>query len=112
MELVNINIIRIQHFQAGFQILAHICPVLGAAFGGNHQLVAEALKGIAQLFLAVGVGPGGIEIIHASLKGTAQQGGGFLLTDTLNGQSPESVFFNLYTCAAKHDTAHGIILPR
>ena len=62
-------------------------------FSGKIDLVADAqgAEGRAQLFLAVGISPGGVEKADAAVKGPAQEMDGVLLADSLHRQRSEAV---------------------
>ena len=67
MELIKINIIRPQIFQAGLHVRRHGLFCQPAALGGQHKLIPDALQGVAQVLLADGVAPGGVDVIDPRL---------------------------------------------
>ncbi len=73
MELIQVDVIGAQVPEGGVQVLPEILCVLGGGLGSNIDLAADALEGLAQLHLAVGVGAGGVEEADAGLVGLAGQ---------------------------------------
>ena len=73
VELVQVDVLSAQVPEGGVQVLPEILCVLGGGLGSNIDLAADALEGLAQLHLAVGVGAGGVEEADAGLVGLAGQ---------------------------------------
>ena len=67
VDLIQVNIVRAQIFQALFNVRRHGVPGAGHALGGNHKLLPDALKGVAQIFLTDGVSPGGVDEVHPGI---------------------------------------------
>ena len=97
VELIEVDKIGAQLPQAGFQVLPQLSAGLGVGLGGDDHLVPDAGEGEAHLLLAVGVGPGGVEVVDPAVHRFAQQAGRFLLGDALNGQASKAVFLDLDT---------------
>ena len=95
VELIDVDIVCIQVSQAGLQVLPQLPARLGVGLGGNYHLVPYAREGIAQLLLAVGVGPGGVKVVYAPVHRLAQEPGGLLFGDALDGQTAKAVFLDL-----------------
>ena len=95
VELIDVDIVCIQVSQAGLQVLPQLPARLGVGLGGDYHLVPYACEGIAQLLLAVGVGPGGVKVVYAPVHRLAQEPGGLLFGDALDGQTAKAVFLDL-----------------
>jgi hypothetical protein len=63
VELVDVDVIRLQLGEACFQALNKLAPIFCHGLGGQEKVVLPALKGGAQLFFAVCESPGGVEKI-------------------------------------------------
>ena len=92
------------------QILPEVLCVLRCRFGGDIHFRADAVKGFAQLHLAVGVGAGGIKKADACLVSLAGQIDGIFLRDALDGQCAETIFVHRDAGAAKGDQIHSCFL--
>lgn len=105
--LVEINIIRVQPGQAQFQF-GHglLCPAL-AGLGGDDELVPDAGKGPAHLFLAVQVLVGGIEKGDALVHSVAQHGLGLGEPQPNNGNAAEADGGNDQTGLSQIHELHG-----
>ena len=69
MNLIQIDIIRAQIMQAGFNILRHRFLCAGHGLGRQHKFFAQAaFQRFAQKRLADRVAARGIDIIHAALR--------------------------------------------
>ncbi len=92
VELVNVNIVGLQGFQAGVEILPEILCLQGGGFGGDHNIFPHVVEGITDFGFAVRIGTGSIKVIDAMVVGFAEQLGCFLHGNTLNRQGAETVF--------------------
>ena len=90
MELIKINIIRPQIFQAGLHVRRHGLFCQPAALGGQHKLIPDALQGVAQVLLADGVAPGGVDVIDPRLHQLPDESLGPLRIDALDGNAAEA----------------------
>ena len=106
VELIQINVIRPQVVQGGVQILPEFLRVLGGGLGGDVDLASDAVEGLSQLHLAVGVSPGGVEEADArpiSLPGQMHR---ILLRNALDGQRAKTVFVHRDAGAAQSNHIH------
>ena len=110
MELVKVDVVGAQVGKRSVQVFPEVLSVLRRRLGGDVHLRADAVKGFAQLHLAVGVGAGGVEKADACLVGLAGQIDGVLLRDALDGQRAEAVFVHRDAGAAKGDHIHSCFL--
>ena len=62
----------------------------GAGLGGDEEVSAHIGQRHADLFLAVGIGVGGVEEVDAAVIGAAEQARGLLLGKALHGQRTET----------------------
>ena len=106
VELIDIDVIGVQHFETGLQVLPHLLGVGSGGLGGDDHLAAHSREGSPYLCLAVGVGPGGVIKRHAAVKGTVQQPHGLFLTDALNGETAKAIFFNDNAGGTQRDVCH------
>ena len=88
------------------QILPKVLCVLRCRFGGDIHFRADAVKGFAQLHLAVGVGAGGIKEADTRLVSLAGQKDCVLLGNALDGQSTKAVFVHGDAGAPQCDHIH------
>ena len=110
MELVNIDVIGAQVAQRGFQILSELSTVFGSGFAGDKNLAADSLQRLAQLNLAVGIGPGGVKVSDSALIGHADQAHGLLLRNALNRKRAEPVLINGNSCFSQCYLEHVFFL--
>ena len=106
VELVDVHIVGAQIVQGGMQVLPELLRVLGGGLGGDVDLGADAVKGFAQLHLAVGVGAGGIKEADARLVSLAGQKDRILLGNALDGQGTKAVFVHGDAGAPQCDHIH------
>ena len=92
MKLINVDIVRLQIAQAGFQILTEVLRVLGGCFGADNELFTNIRESGTHFFFAVGIGPGGIEIIDTVVKGFLQKIDSLLFRYALYGKRSKTVF--------------------
>ena len=98
VELIDVDIVGVQKAQAGLQMLPHTLGGLSAGLGGNHYFFPHTGEGVSHLLLTVGVGPGGVKVVHSPVHRLVEQIGGLLLRHPLNGQTAEAIFLNFDTC--------------
>ena len=102
VKLIHINIVRVHQTQARLEILPEPLRRLRRRFCRNVQLLAQSVpEGRANLFLAVSIAAGCIEIADSAFVGFLQQGSGGVKRDTLNRQSAEPVFFHFNACSSQ-----------
>ena len=105
MELVDVDVIRLQEPQRGLKLRPEVLRGLRLGLGGDINLIApslkQLLKGVSQLLLAVAVGAGCIEKAHAALVGPAQDAHGCLHIHPLYGQGAEGVLGDGDACASQ-----------
>ena len=106
VELKQINVVRLQTAKALLNMAQDRLLVLATALGGDHHILANTLKGNAQLFLAVGVGVGGVKIVDAALVSLADQLHRVRLGNALDGQGAEGCLGHPKVCAAESDLFH------
>ena len=92
MELIDVDIVGLQIPQAGLQVRPEALRRGGRRFGGEIERVPTVREGVADLLLAVGIEPGGVEEGDARIQRHAEKPGGLLPGDALDGQRPEAVF--------------------
>ena len=76
VELIDIDIVRLQESQRSLQILPESLRGLGMGLGGDIDLFPvepTVSKGSPQFLLAVRIGSGGVKIPHAALIGPPQK---------------------------------------
>ena len=110
VELIQVDVIGAQIGQGSVQVLPEVLCILRRRLGGDVHLRADAVKGLAQLDLAVGVGAGGIKKADACLVSLAGQIDGIFLRDALDGQCAEAIFVHRDAGAAKGDHIHSCFL--
>ena len=112
VELIDIDIVRLQKLQRGLQILPETLGGLSVGLGGDVHFLSlqpAVAEGSAQLLLAVRISSGGIEIAHAAFIGPPQELYCFLLRDALNGQRAESILRDHDPGGSQGDAFH--VLP-
>ena len=102
MDLIKVNIVRPQVGKADINILCHSLLRPRHTLGGDDELVPDALQGIAQVFLADGVAPGGINVIHAGIHQCLHQRLGALRVDALDGNAAKAHTGDLQTGLSKN----------
>ena len=78
--------------------------------GGNKDPIPHSVKGCAQFFFAVGVGPGCVEEGHAAVIGTAQQLDCGLQIRALDGQGAKGVLRGCNAGFTQGKQFHNILL--
>ena len=107
VKLVNINIIGFEHFKALLQPLLHQLRCGGSRLGGDDDVFSDIAQCPAELVLAVGVGIGGIVEIDSCLISGAENSGGLLLRNPLNGQRAEGRAADGKTGSTETGVLHG-----
>ena len=110
VELVQIDVVRPQVVQRGVQVLPELLRVLRRRLGGDVDLRADAVEGLPQLHLAVGIGPGGVEEADARPVSFPGQMHCILLRNALDGQRAKAVFVHRDAGAAQSNHIHSISL--
>lgn len=87
MELEEVDVIRLHHLQAVFNVREHACARAVRALGREHNLIAHVAERKADLLLAVGIGVGSVKIADAAVEGCAEELHGVLLRAALHGQA-------------------------
>jgi hypothetical protein len=108
VELVDVDMVGFQVGEGGMQVLPEFFRGLGHGLGTEGEPVPLAREGGAQLFLAVRVGPGGVEEGHAPLQGQVQDADGGVHVHPLDGQSPEAVLGGGDAGLSQGDGFHGV----
>ena len=99
VELININIIRLQIFKALFQILTHCFSGLRSGFCGNIKFLPDAaLKSETKLVFTVTVRSRCVKETDSSVIGLAKQIDSRIITDPLNGKGSKTVFVHHNFC--------------
>ena len=91
VELVDVDVVGLQHLQTVVQMLPEGLRIFGAGLGSDVDVVPHVVEGQADLLLTVGVHIGGVEEGKARLIGPAQEPSGVFLADTLDGQGAEGI---------------------
>ena len=87
VELKKVDMPGAQHLQAVLNVGEHALAVSGLTLGREHDCPAHVRERKADLFLAVGIGVGGVEIADAALVGRLQQPYGIVLFAALQRQT-------------------------
>ena len=90
VDLVEVNIVRAEVTQARFNVRRHGLGGAGHALGGEDEMLPDALQTVAQVFLADGVAPGGVDVIDAGVLQKVHQLPGALPVDALDGNAAEA----------------------
>ncbi len=98
VELVELYMVGPQQPQRSLQVFPETSGIRCARLGGDDHAVATVVECGSQLFLAVGIETGSVEIVHAIVERLMEQPHRFLLADALDGQRTESVSGNLKVC--------------
>ena len=110
VELEQVDVIRAEAPQALLNVGSDRFFIFSGTLGGDHHLVPDAVQGLAQLFLAVGVHIGGVEVVDAAIHGPADQLHRVRLGDPLDGQGAEGCLGDVQLRAAQSDFFHGPLL--
>ena len=90
MNLVQVNIVGAEVFQADINILRHGLRRAGHALGGKDEMFPDALQAGAQVFLADGIAPGSIDVIDAVFQQLVHNRFRSLRVNALDGDSPKA----------------------
>ena len=110
MELEQVHIVRAQLLKGGAQVLPELRRGETGDLGGDKDLLPHSGEGRAHLLLAVGVGPGGIEVVDPSVHRPAEELGCFLFGDALDGQASKAVFLDGDAGASQLNARHKSLL--
>ena len=108
VELVQLNVVGAQVFQAFGQLGAHILGGEGAAFGGQHELIPQAqfFQRLPDPAFADGVCPGGIDIVDACFMHRLEQSAGARLIDALDGNTAKAQTGDFQAGLAQRNILH------
>ena len=108
VELVQVNVIGAQVFQAGGKLGFHLCLGQRTALGGKDKFIPQAqfLQRLADPLLADGVSAGGINIIDARLMRGFQHGAGARFINALHRNAAKAQARNPQPGAAKINILH------
>ena len=67
VNLVKVNVVRSQVFQAGLNVCRHGVPGPGHTLGGQDKILPDALQGVAQILLADSIAPGCVNEVHPGI---------------------------------------------
>ena len=112
MELVNVYVVCLQVFKAGFQILPEAFSVLRTCLCADNKLVACVLKCLAQLYLTVGVGSCCVKVVDAIVKSLLQQILFLRATNTKTKQSGRGNGAEKYVTKAERGAGVGLAKQR
>ena len=93
--------------QAVFDMREHACLVARLALGRDHDLIPYVFQGETELFLAVGIGVGRVEIADAALVGRADQLYAVIHVAALHGQAAHRSLGDRQPGRAERDFFHG-----
>ena len=91
VELVEVDVVGAQQAQACLEVAPKGVGRGGTGFGADDDAVAAVGEGGAELLLAVGVEPGGVEVVHAVVEGLMEKVDGVGKADALDGEGAEAV---------------------
>lgn len=91
VELIQVDIICIQHFQAGFQIFPELIRILRHRLGRNVYLVPHMRERSTQLFLTVRVSSCRVKKVHPAVIGSPQKFYSVLFADPLDRESAKTI---------------------
>ena len=108
VELVQVNVIGAQVFQAGGKLGFHLCLGQRTALGGKDKFIPQAqfLQRLADPLLADGVSAGGINVIDACLMRGFQHGAGARFINALHRNAAKAQARNPQPGAAKINILH------
>ena len=90
VNLIEVNVIRAQIFKALIDVRRHGLLRPGHGFAGQHEVLPDALQGVAQVFLADGIGPGSVDKIHPGIPKLMHQLLRPFRVNALNGNAAEA----------------------
>ena len=89
MKLKEINIIRLHHPKAVFNVGENSGLVAGSALGGKNNLSAYIAQSQPDLLFAVGIGIGGVKEANPAVIGSAKEPYGVVFVTALKRQTPQ-----------------------
>ena len=95
MELIQVDVVRTEVFQAGLNILRETRLVPGHGFGGQDKVLPDALQGVAKVFLRNGVATGRVYVVDAHVLHFMHQYTGTFRIDALDGDTTKAQMRNL-----------------
>ena len=90
VNLIEVNVIRAQILKALVDVRRHGLLGPGHGFAGQHEVLPDALQGVAQVFLTDGIGPGGVDKIYPGIPKLMHQLLRPLRVNALNGDAAEA----------------------
>ena len=90
MELEQINIVRLHHLQAVFNVFQYTCFILCMGFGGNHNVIADVGQRKPDFLFTVGIGIRCVKVADTALICRLQELNGVFHTAPLQRQAAHS----------------------
>ena len=106
VDLIQIDIIGLQITQADVDVLCHGLAGAGHTLGSQHELVPDALQGIAQILLADGIAPGGVDVVDTGIHQLMHQLFGAFGVDALDGDAAQTNAGNVQSGFAQNTIFH------
>ena len=110
MELVEVDVIGTEIFEAGLNIPCHALFVPCHGLGSKNQLIPHPLNGLAQIFFTDRITPGRVDVVDACLPHLLHQLLGALHINPLNGNAAKAKSGDLQTGFSKNFIFHTILL--
>ena len=110
VDLIQVDVVGAQIFKAGLDVRCRAFFGAIICLGSDHELVPDALQGIAQVFLADGVSPGGVDKIHACLQKLTDHNFCAFCVDLLNGNAAKAHAGDLKSGLAENSVLHSVFL--
>ncbi len=111
VELIQVDVVGLQILQAALNVRRHGLLRAGHALGGQDEAVPDACQAVAQVFLADGVAPGGVDVVDPGLRQPLHQIPGTLPVDALDGDAAEAQTGDPQSGFAQCDVFHKGALP-
>ena len=106
VELIEVYVVRLEHFEAGLEVALELIRVFGLGFGGDHELAANMAESLSELCLTVGIASGCVEKVDAVVKSFLKQIYRLVGRYPLDGEAAEAVFADFDAGFAKCDSLH------
>ena len=90
VNLVQVNIVGAEIFQADVNVLRHGLRRAGHTLCGKHKMLPDALQTDPQVFLADGIAPGSIDVVDAVFQQLVHKRFRPLRVNALDGNSPKA----------------------